>query len=50
MGDTALKVLTASCVACLIVAILGQCVICCLSFYDKRKERRVHVSRENINP
>lgn len=43
MNETIEAILIAACLACIICAILGQIIIYCISFHEKKEKRKIMV-------
>jgi len=43
MNETIEASLIAACLTCIICAILGQIIICCISFHGKKREKKIMI-------
>ena len=48
MEDKVLEVLAVGCMACFICAAIGQTLVCCMSYYEKKQRRRIHQGKEQV--
>ena len=48
MEEKVLEVLAFGCMTCFICAIIGQTFVCCMSCYEKNRNRRVHQEQRHV--